>query len=85
MLNWRGCKCDSPFCCEQYGDCIDMAVKKKAQYLNALETKKTDTRQEAEKWAKDKKKSYKEAGQMVKITIDYGNDQRWQAKILPKV
>lgn len=59
--------------------------KKSALYLNALETKKTDTRQEAEKWAKDRKKSYKEAGQMVKITIGYENDQRWVAKILPKV
>ncbi len=60
-------------------------MKKKAQYLNALETKKTDTRQEAEKWAKDKKKMYKEAGQSVKITIDYSNAQQWIAKILPKV
>ena len=60
-------------------------IKKKAQYLNALETKKTDTRQEAEAWAKKKKASYKEANQSVKFTIDYGNDQKWIAKILPKV
>jgi len=58
---------------------------KKPVYFNALESKKTETRAEAEAWAKSRKKMYKESGQAVKITIDYGNDQRWQAKILPKV
>ncbi len=60
-------------------------MKKKPEYFNALETKKASTRAEAEGWAKKKKASYKEAGQSVKITIDYGNDQKWIAKILPKV
>ena len=60
-------------------------MAKKTQYLNALDTKKADTRQEVEAWAKKQKKNYKEAGQSVKFTIDLGNDQRWIAKILPKV
>ena len=60
-------------------------MARKAMYYNALETKKTSTRQEGEAWAKKKKKEYKEAGQPVKFTIDYGNDQAWITKILPKV
>lgn len=60
-------------------------MTKKPMYLNSLESRKTETRAEAEKWAKDKKKMYKQAGQSVKYTIDYINEQKWQAKILPKV
>lgn len=58
---------------------------KKPEYYNALETKKAESRKEAEAWAKKKKADYKQAGQSVKIMIDYGNDQKWIAKILPKV
>jgi hypothetical protein len=54
-------------------------------YQNKLESRKFDTRQDAEKWAKDRKQMYKEGGQSVRLTVDYGNDQRWEAKILPKV
>ena len=60
-------------------------MARKAQYFNALETKKTSTRQEGEAWGKKKKAEYKQAGQSVKITVDYGNDQAWITKILPKV
>lgn len=60
-------------------------MKKRPEYFNALETKKGDTRAEVSAWAKKKKADYKQSGQSVKIMIDYGNDQRWIAKILPKV
>ncbi len=64
---------------------VVVIVVRKAQYLNALETKKGETRQEVSSWAKKKKADYKQSGQQVKIMIDFGNDQRWIAKILPKL
>jgi hypothetical protein len=60
-------------------------MKNKPQYFNALETKKFDSRAAADAWLKQRKREYKDSGQPVKTTVDYGNDQRWQAKILPKV
>lgn len=60
-------------------------MSKKPQYFNALETKKFDTRGAADTWLSKRKKEYKDSGQPVKTTVDYGNDQRWIAKILPKV
>lgn len=60
-------------------------MAKRPVYFNYIEKKVFNNRAEAEQWANSKKKTYKDAGQSVRKTVSYENDQKWHAKILPKV
>lgn len=57
---------------------------KRPEYFNKAESKKFLNKAEAVSWANNRKEAYKQLGTSVKITIDRGNDQLWEAKILPK-
>lgn len=60
-------------------------MKKRPSYVTLQQSPDFQTRDKAEAWAKEQKKTYKMAGQSLRFDIKRTDSQNWKATISAKV